>query len=153
MDDFLKEACRRVILPTPADLQPISTMPRMPEEAREQCRLVGALRKAWHALPDYCRPKVFAVPNGGKRNAAEATNLKAQGVLAGVTDLIIMLPLGKTIWLEMKADEGRMSPTQKLFSENAQALGHHINAAYSAEQALAEIRLMLMQAGFEVVTK
>ena len=34
---------------------------------------------------------VFSIPNGGSRNAKEAANMKRAGVLAGVSDLIVVI--------------------------------------------------------------
>ena len=45
---------------------------------------------------------LFAVPNGGSRHKIEAANLKREGVLAGVSDLILITPLA-TVFIELKA--------------------------------------------------
>lgn len=47
---------------------------------------------------------LIAIPNGGKRNPREAARLKAQGVKAGVSDLLLALPLNNKagLWIEMK---------------------------------------------------
>lgn len=37
---------------------------------------------------------LFAVPNGGARNAKEAAIMKGEGVTAGVADLILLYPSG-----------------------------------------------------------
>lgn len=62
-------------------------------------------------------PKVliYAVPNGGQRNAITGAILKAEGVLAGVADLCIMKPNGKVFFIEMKSEKGTLSKTQKDF--------------------------------------
>lgn len=55
------------------------------------------------------------VPNGGKRNAAEAARLKAQGVKPGVPDIFLPIPRqGKHgLWIELKRREGgRLSEHQ-----------------------------------------
>lgn len=59
-------------------------------------RLPGGSR-----LNDY----LFAIPNGGKRDAAEAARLKAQGVKAGVSDLFLPVMRGGFggLWIELKA--------------------------------------------------
>lgn len=69
---------------------------------------------------------VFAVPNGGNRNLREAARLKAQGVMAGVSDLIIMLPNKKIYFVEVKNPngKGRQSQAQRDFEENVCAMGH-----------------------------
>lgn len=122
-------------LPLASELQAAASVPIKREEAREQARLVAGLRRKW-AQTD-CQAVVFHIPNGGSRDAREASNLKVQGVLAGVPDLCIVLPGGRTIWVEMKAKAGRVSLNQtglhKLFIE----MGHEVLTAYSAEEALA----------------
>lgn len=68
---------------------------------------------------------VFAVPNGGSRNFYEAHNLKLQGVMAGVSDLIILLPEGKVLFAEVKKPNGtwRQSGNQKEFEKRVKELG------------------------------
>ena len=68
---------------------------------------------------------VFAVPNGGSRNLREAARLKAQGVLAGVSDLVILLP-HKVYFVELKNPngKGRQSPAQRAFEEKVRSMGH-----------------------------
>lgn len=69
---------------------------------------------------------VFAVPNGGRRNLREAARLKAQGVLAGVSDLIVLVPY-KVFFVELKNPngKGRQSPQQHYFEESVKAYGHN----------------------------
>lgn len=133
------------MIPIPDDyeLQPPHTVPIKKPEAREQARLVAALRRRWNLLPDEHRPIVFHVPNGGSRNALEASNLKTQGVLAGIPDLGIILPMGEMFWIEMKADKGRVSAAQMDVHAHMGVLGHLIIVAYSAEEALMKLRRQL----------
>ena len=59
----------------------------------------------------------FAVPNGGKRNKKEAMNMKAEGIKAGVSDLVIFLP-AHILFLEIKRSHkslSRVSKEQKEF--------------------------------------
>lgn len=65
---------------------------------------------------------IFAIPNGGSRNQLEAMKLKKTGTLAGVSDLIIMIP-NKIIFLELKTEKGIQSDSQKLFQNKVNALG------------------------------
>lgn len=67
---------------------------------------------------------VFSVPNGGSRNLREARNLKMQGVTAGVSDLIILLPK-KIYFVELKNPngKGRQSPMQREFEDTVKAFG------------------------------
>lgn len=129
------------LIPEDWELQPADTVPIKKPEAREQARLVGALRRCWSVISDLDkRPVVFHVPNGGSRNAMEASNLKTQGVLAGVPDLVIVMPFGEIIWVEMKADDGRVSLSQTGLHNHFCLLGHEVIIAYSAEEALQQLR-------------
>lgn len=60
---------------------------------------------------------LFAVPNGSKRGRVTAAILKAEGALAGVSDLLFLMPAGTCPYLciEMKTPKGRQSPAQKEF--------------------------------------
>lgn len=58
---------------------------------------------------------LFAVPNGGKRNVVVASKLKAEGVRAGVADLIFMCGLGQVLFIEMKTKKGTQTESQKAF--------------------------------------
>ena len=70
---------------------------------------------------------IFAVPNGGQRSKATAGRLKAEGVVAGIADVLWLRPGGRLVdggWrdafylaLEFKTDGGRQSPEQRAFAE------------------------------------
>ena len=68
--------------------------------------------------PEY-RGLLFHVPNGGSRNAREAANLKKQGVVAGVADLLLLLPRGGygCLCIEMKMPKGVQSEYQRQWGE------------------------------------
>ena len=53
---------------------------------------------------------IYATPNGGSRNSIEAKRLKAEGVLAGVADLTVLLPHGKILYIEMKNQRKQANP-------------------------------------------
>ena len=53
----------------------------------------------------------FHCPNGGWRSAIEARVFKSLGVIAGIPDLILIHG-GQVFGLELKAEGGRLSPTQ-----------------------------------------
>lgn len=76
---------------------------------------------------------IYAVPNGGSRNVREAQRLKSEGVLAGVADLTILLPQGKSLYIEMKVKGNRQTPNQKEFQQKAEALGHKYYVCYNFE--------------------
>lgn len=66
-----------------------------------------AWRKYWRLL--------FAVPNGGSRNAKEAANMKRAGVVAGVADLLLLVPnkFYGALCIEMKVGNNSQSDAQK----------------------------------------
>lgn len=66
---------------------------------------------------------IFSVPNGGSRHILEAKTLKATGQMAGVSDLIVLLPNAKTLFIEVKVEKGVQSEVQKRFEEKVKTLG------------------------------
>lgn len=69
----------------------------------------------------------FAVPNGGKRGKREAWRLKEGGVRAGVPDLVLCFKGGATIFVELKAKNGYLSPIQKMFHEELRLMGFQVH--------------------------
>jgi len=92
---------------------------------------------------------VFAIPNGGFRNKLTAARLKAEGVLAGASDLFVSEPrLGyHGLYVEMKRTRGgRVSPKQAKFGKRALARGYAaIVCAGGARSALATIEAYLAE--------
>lgn len=74
---------------------------------------------------------LFAVANGGTRDKREAMQLKAQGVTAGVSDLVLMLPAGRSVFIEMKNGKQPLRDVQQQFKAKATYLGHDTREAYS----------------------
>ncbi len=67
--------------------------------------------------------KIFAIPNGGKRDTRTAVNLKLEGVLSGVWDIFIPIPnhgLGG-LWIEMKVNKNKLTDNQKKFKDGLEA--------------------------------
>ena len=71
---------------------------------------------------------LFAVPNGGARNAREAAIMKGEGVTAGVADLILLYPSGgfHSLCIEFKtpSKSSRQTRTQKEWQALAEAHGN-----------------------------
>ena len=82
---------------------------------------------------------LFAIPNGGQRHPAVATKLKAEGVRAGVSDL--MLPVARGghhgLWIEMKSSRGKVSPTQSEWIDAMKAQGYATAVCFNADAAIA----------------
>lgn len=81
------------------------------------------------------RIEVFAVPNGGRRDAVTGAMLKAEGATAGVSDLIILLP-NKPVFVEVKTKTGRQSDNQKDFQNRVEKLGFEYYIWRSVEDAV-----------------
>lgn len=83
----------------------------------------------------------FAVPNGGYRSAAEATNhLKRMGVVAGVPDIAVIVR-GRAYFLEVKSDTGRVSSRQSFTFRRISKAGaptYVVNCLEHALEALEE---------------
>lgn len=77
---------------------------------------------------------IFAVPNGGTRNKREAMLLKATGVVAGVSDLICIMPNGKIVFVEVKTGTGVQSEKQKWFQKLVNVLGFEYKIVRSLDE-------------------
>lgn len=69
---------------------------------------------------------LFAVPNGGARNAREAGIMKGEGVTAGVSDLLLLVARRgyHGLCIEMKTKDGTQRPTQKTWQQAVTAEGY-----------------------------
>lgn len=63
-------------------------------------------------------------PNGGMRSKATAGKLKAEGVKAGVPDIIVMGPGGRAVFIELKAQRNTLTPDQTDFQRWATGAGY-----------------------------
>src|SRR5580765_7796492 len=85
-----------------------------------------------------------ATANGGKRNAREAARMKAEGVRAGVADLLLWHD-GKAYALELKTKKGRLSKAQENFLDDfcreANGLGFVVYGLDHALSILEELGL------------
>lgn len=96
--------------------------PYKDEEHRIQCACVRWFR---YQYPMF-RRLLFAVPNGGARSKATAGKLKAEGVVAGVSDLILLVGRGsyKGLCIEMKRPKGTQSAEQKAWQRDVEQEGY-----------------------------
>lgn len=88
---------------------------------------------------------LFAVPNGGYRNAVTGAVLKAEGVLAGVSDLILLYPSGEFhgLCIEMKTPDGRQADTQKEFQQAVEEVGYKYAICRSVTDFISEVNSYL----------
>lgn len=100
------------------------------EEHRLQCACVRWLR--------YQHPQVlcFAIPNGGARSALTGAMLKAEGVVAGVPDLMVAVPNDGYfgLFIEMKVKPNRPSKEQKKIISRLEDAGYKVAVCYCFEE-------------------
>ena len=65
---------------------------------------------------------------------------KAKGNRKGWPDLTILLPNGKTLYVELKVKGGRLTKEQKKFIIDADSLGHQVKICTSIESVIEAIR-------------
>lgn len=67
----------------------------------------------------HLRGRLFAVPNGGRRDVVTGAKLKAEGVVAGVADLILLVTNKAfgALLIEMKKPGGIQSAAQRQWQE------------------------------------
>lgn len=89
---------------------------------------------------------LFAIPNGGARDAVTGARLKAEGVRAGVPDLFLAWHIeryhmvGKEIihglFIELKTPRGRLSQPQKECIEDLEDAGYTVAVCRSTQEAI-----------------
>jgi hypothetical protein len=104
-------------------------MKHLEDDLQKSC--VYWFRLIW---PKYAK-LLFAVPNGGSRNIREAARLKSQGVVSGVSDLILLVPKGNFhgLCIEMKSEKGKLSENQKEWLEMVKMQGYETSVCNSFE--------------------
>lgn len=104
-----------------ANAEPTKAKPRH-EESQLQRICVRWFRLQY---PEFAK-LLFSVPNGGARNKREAGILKAEGVTAGVADMILLIPSGgfASLCIEFKTDKGKQQETQKEWQKAVEKVGN-----------------------------
>ena len=75
----------------------------------------------------------FSVPNEAAANPVRQGQLIAMGLRPGVSDLVLMFPEGKVIFMEVKNETGIQSPVQKAFEQKCKDLGFEYVLVRSVE--------------------
>ena len=99
----------------------------------------------WFRL-QYPEVVIFAIPNGGSRNAIEAAKLKRTGTLAGVADLFVL----KASWvktndgfywalkfgcfIELKVGKNQQTDAQREFASKAIEAGYFYQVCRSFDE-------------------
>lgn len=91
------------------------------DEHRLQCSEVSYIRSAHPSLARV----FFAVPNGGKRTSAQTSWMHAEGMVNGVSDMILLRPnsLHGYLCIENKTPKGKQRGDQILFQQAVEQNG------------------------------
>lgn len=102
----------------------LSTTRKKPtdDEHKIQCVCVRWFRLKYPKL----RNILFAIPNGGRRDAVTGAKLKEEGATSGVSDLILLRSnrFYGALAIEMKKPGGYQSPAQKEWQREVEAMGN-----------------------------
>ncbi|MDB4726128.1 VRR-NUC domain-containing protein [bacterium] len=84
---------------------------------------------------------MFHPPNGGKRGEREAGRLKKQGVLAGVSDIVLPVARGgyHGLFIELKSPTGALTKTQEDFLAGVTEQGYMGVVCFGFDEAKEEI--------------
>jgi hypothetical protein len=109
-----------------------------PSEHEEQKTLIAWL--------DFKKIAYFAVPNEGLRTQRNGARLKAQGMVAGAPDIVLvdLTSAEVPVAIEMKTKKGRLTDSQRNMHDIMRRAGWHVIVAYGAEDAVDQLR----KAGF-----
>lgn len=100
----------------------------MTEDRLQQCVFVFH----WNTYPEE-RGLLFLVHNNPK-NRIHGAQLRARGMVSGVSDLIYLSPSGTPIFLELKTESGVQSVSQKKWEERISLFGYRYEIARSLEE-------------------
>lgn len=78
------------------------------------------------------RGLIFSVPNDTK-NFMELKRKKNTGLLSGVSDLIVILPNAKVLFIEVKFGINKQQQNQIEFQKRIEELNHSYHVVYSLE--------------------
>lgn len=92
------------------------------EEHKLQVSMINWFRLQYPSM----RHNLFAIPNGGRRDAATGRRLKDEGVLAGVSDLILLKSnrCYGALLIETKTRKGVQRESQKEWESKITADGY-----------------------------
>jgi hypothetical protein len=91
------------------------------------------------------RKLLIAVPNGARRDRTNGARLKAEGMVAGAADLILLVPnsRGQILCFEMKTPTGRQAPSQKEFQTAIENVGNKYVICKTLHEFVNEVNLHL----------
>lgn len=115
------------------------------QEHRIQCSCIQWFRYQY----PHMRHNLFAIPNGGYRNKTTAAKMKAEGVLAGVADLVLLKSNANygALLIEMKTRTGRQADSQREWQRLIEDDGYHYVVCRSLDDFMREVNEYLSSVG------
>lgn len=94
----------------------------------------------WAHLREWEYPELelmYHTPNGERRDARTGAILKAMGVKRGVPDVCLPVKRGEfgALYIELKADKGRLSDAQKKYINGLESAGNCVRVCRSWNEA------------------
>jgi hypothetical protein len=118
--------------------------PYRPSEHSEQVAIVQWSIRMQGRYPEleHC---LFAIPNSAKRSPQLAAYMKAEGMKAGVSDLLLLSPRGQFhgAAFELKIPGNKPTPAQLAFLDALRAQGYFTVVCYGAQAAIDRITYYL----------
>lgn len=114
--------------------------PRKRPDDEEHRLQVACVQWFHYQYPNHAH-NLFAVPNGGKRDKVTAAKLKAEGALAGVADLILLIQSKGygALLIEMKTSSGRQADSQKAWQKAIEKDGYKYVICRSISDFMKEV--------------
>lgn len=115
------------------------------EETENQIALVRWFRLQYPELGDL----LVSYPAGMNLSLSQRIRARNMGLKAGVPDLILFVPkiiknkFFPCLFIEMKAEKGRLSEVQKDYHRKLKNHGYTIVISYSCEEAMEKIKSYL----------
>ena len=100
-------------------------------------------------------PLLFSVPNGGRRDAVTGAIIKAEGAVAGVSDLLLLLPSKNYhgLCIEMKTKTGKQSDAQKVWQKAGEEAGYKYVVVRDRGNFVFEVDLYLLSSPYHELVK
>lgn len=105
------------------------------------------------------RGLLFHIPNGGNRSMREGATFKAIGVVAGIPDLMLCVPVSTysnssagpihALFIEMKAEKGKLSDAQIKAHSRLNAAGYYVHVCNSFESFKELITVHLLMSPYK----
>ena len=89
---------------------------------------------------------LFAIPNGGKRDAKTGARMKYEGAISGVSDLILLVPKKgyASLCIEMKKPGGKQSEHQRKWQREAEKYRSKYAVCHSLQDFMNEVNSYLL---------